>query len=145
MSCIIVGFFIRARFGNAGAQHIQSRIDLAFLALVQDDAKHFPHIFHGLEVVPFIAQDVRQLDDAPALQLLQAGADIGPGDVQGFGDLFRVERLRREIEQRMDLGHGAVDAPAGAHLTPMEDEFLLNWAELRHISFISVYSEITLI
>src|SRR2546422_7900448 len=42
----------------------------------------------------------------------------------------------------MDLGHGAVDAPACAHLPPMQNEFLLNRAEL-HISIVSVISEIT--
>jgi hypothetical protein len=40
------------------------------------------------------------------------------------------------------LGDRAVNAPAGAHLAPMEYEFLLNGAELVHISFISVTSEI---
>jgi hypothetical protein len=43
----------------------------------------------------------------------------------------------------VDLGYGPVDAPAGAHLSPMEDELLLDWAELVHISSISVTSEIT--
>src|SRR5688572_6850063 len=44
----------------------------------------------------------------------------------------------------MDLRNGAVDAPADAHLAPVEDELLLVWAQFRHIvSFVSVWTEIT--
>src|SRR5436309_7454369 len=46
----------------------------------------------------------------------------------------------------MNLRHRPVDSPAGPHLAPVEDELLLDWAELRHsISLISVYSEITIL
>ena len=36
------------------------------------------------------------------------------------------EGFFREVEQGVDLGHGAIQAPAGAHFTPVEDEFAGN-------------------
>ena len=83
-----------------------------------------------------------QLHNPPALQFLEAGAHIGAGHVQRLGDVFRVQWLRRNKEQRMDLSDRAVDPPTGAHFAPMQDELLLNRTEL-HISYISVMSEIT--
>src|SRR5215813_4159966 len=42
----------------------------------------------------------------------------------------------------MNLGHGAVDAPAGPHLSPVEDVLALDIGESSH-TFISVQTEIT--
>src|SRR6266436_467123 len=41
----------------------------------------------------------------------------------------------------MDLGDCPVDSPTGSHFTPMQNELLLDRAQL-HISISSVYSEI---
>jgi hypothetical protein len=54
-----------------------------------------------------------------------------------------VDRFGRKVKQGVNLRHGAVDAPARAHLAPVEDELLLDWTEPVHISSISVTSEIT--
>ena len=78
-------------------------------------------------------------DDAPALQLAQAGADVGARHAERRGDLLGVERLRREEQQRVDLRHRAVDAPPRAHLAPVEDELLLDRRQFRWLrSVISV-------
>jgi hypothetical protein len=39
-----------------------------------------------------------------------------------LGDLVGVERALRDEEQRVDLPHGAVDAPLAAHLAEVGDE-----------------------
>src|SRR5205814_5295720 len=75
--------------------------------------------------------------DPPPLEFFEAGADVGPGHVQGFGDLFGVQGILRDVQQRMDLGDGPVNAPAGAHLTPVQDELLLDWRQFFHL-FLSV-------
>ncbi len=54
-----------------------------------------------------------------------------------------MERLRRQVEQGVDLCDGAIDAPASTHLAPVEDELLFDWREFFHISVISVYTEIS--
>ena len=56
------------------------------------------------------------------------------------GDFLGVDRARRQIEQGVDLGDGAVDAPAGAHFPPMKDELLFDRRELASLflSFLSI-------
>jgi hypothetical protein len=41
----------------------------------------------------------------------------------------------------VDLRHCAIDTPARPHFAPVQDELLLNWTELRHVSIISVVTE----
>src|SRR5205823_430769 len=118
-------------------KQVERRVNLAPFPLVQDDAKHLPDIFHRLEVIAFVAQQMNEFDDPPALQLLEAGADVGPRHVERFGDLLRVERPFRNVEQRVNLGHGAIDPPARAHLSPVEDELLLNGRQVLHL-FLSI-------
>ena len=43
-------------------------------------------------------------------------------DGEGFSDLFGGQRLGGDEEQGVNLRDGAVNAPAGAHFAPMEDE-----------------------
>src|SRR2546430_7930997 len=88
-------------------------------------------------MVPLVAQDMNEFDNPPPLQLLEAGADVGSRDVERFRKLLRVERLFREVEQRMNLGYRPVDAPARAHLPPVEDELLLGRRQVFHI-FLSI-------
>jgi len=72
-------------------------------------AEHLPDVFHALEVIAAIAQQMGHVR-CPALQLAQAGADVGPRDAQRRGDLLGMQRARREEQQRVDLRHGSVDA-----------------------------------
>jgi hypothetical protein len=81
---------------ETGPQGGDGRVDLATLALLQDDPEQLPHVFLRLEVIAPVAEDVRHPHDAPPLQLLQTDADVGPGDAQGLDDLVGVERIRRE-------------------------------------------------
>src|SRR3989442_11351526 len=43
--------------------------------------------------------------------------------------LFPYTTLFRSVQEGVNLGHGAVDAPPGAHFAPVEDEFLLDGRE----------------
>ena len=106
-----------------------------FLPLVDDDAEHLPDVLHALEVVAPIAQDVGDPDDAPALQLAQAVADVRAGDAERRGDVLGVQRPVGQEQQRVDLGDRAVDAPARAHLPPVEDELLLDRRQRRVLLF----------
>ena len=88
-------------------------------------------------MVAFVAQDMDHFDYAPALQFLEAGADVGPRDAQGFHDVIGIQRFGGDEEQGMDLCDRAVNAPARAHFAPMENELLLNWSESIHL-FLSI-------
>ena len=74
-------------------------------------------------MVAAIAHDVDGLHQLPALQLFDAVTDVGAGDAQRLDDFVGVHRSPQNVEQRMDLRHGAVHAPFGAHFAPMQDEF----------------------
>jgi len=54
----------------------------------------------------------------------QAGADVGTRNGECFRDFFGMQRLRREEQESVHLGHSTVDSPPRAHLTPMENKFL---------------------
>ena len=70
----------------------------------------------------YLAEQVHGAHEVEVLQFAQAGGDVGAGDVEGGRDLFRVHRPAGEEQQRMDLRHRAIDAPARAHLAPVQDE-----------------------
>jgi len=61
--------------------------------LVHHDAEHFPDVLHALEVIALVAQDVDEPDDAPALQFLEAGTDVGASHLKRLDDVVSVERL----------------------------------------------------
>jgi hypothetical protein len=75
-------------------------------------------------VVASVAGEVDDFDDAPVLEFAETVADVGAGDPEGVADVFGVTWGFAEIEEGVDLGHGAVDAPAGTHFAPVEDELL---------------------
>jgi hypothetical protein len=66
------------------------------------------------------------------LQFVEAVADVGAGDAKGGGDFLGWERTGRKEKKSVDLGDGAIDAPAGPHFAPMEDESLGNGREFFH-------------
>src|SRR5882724_13696268 len=110
------------RFRDAVAQDPQSRLDLPPFPLTGDDPKHGEDVLHRFEMIAAIADDVNDSDDAPVLELMQAGADIRTGYAERFDDLVRGQRLLGEEEKSVNLGDGAIDPPAGPHFAPMEDE-----------------------
>src|SRR5688572_10322716 len=83
-------------------------------------------------MVPFVVEDMDQLYDAPALQLLQARADIRSRHPKSVRDFLGVQRFGRNIKQGMDLGDGAIDAPSRPHFAPMEHELLFDWRQFVH-------------
>ena len=79
---------------------------------------------------------VRVTHLAPALQFLEAVAHVGAGHGKGLGDFLGMQRAVDQEQQRVDLRHRAVDAPAGAHLAPVQDVFLDGWCEGHAASFL---------
>jgi hypothetical protein len=77
-------------------------------------------------VIALVAEDVHQFDDAPALKLLEAGADVRAGNAEHLDDVVGVERPGRDVEQCVGLSDSAIDPPACPHFAPMEDELLLD-------------------
>ena len=57
-----------------------------------------------------------------ATEAIQAGADVGARHAQRVRDFLGVQRLAVKKQQRVNLRHGAVDAPGGAHFAPVEYE-----------------------
>ena len=119
-------------FRDAIAEDPQRRLDLTFFSLAGDDPEHRENIFHRLEVIPAIAHDVNDADDAPILEFAQAGADVGAGDPERLGDLIGRERFLGKKEKSVDLSDGAINAPAGPHFSPMKDKFLGDRREVCH-------------
>jgi hypothetical protein len=62
------------------------------------------------------------LDEAPALQLLQAGADLAARTEKGVGDLLGAQRAPR-VQQGVDLRYGGAFAPALSQFAPAQDAF----------------------
>ena len=126
-------------------KHRHGGDDFAFDALIDDGEEEGPDVGGGAEVVAAVAHAAVDLDEVPVLQFLETVADVGAGDGEGVGDVFGGEGLRRQVEQGMDLGDGAVDSPAGAHFAPVEDEFLhgVGQFHVSSISDISVMTEIS--
>src|SRR3954462_7363321 len=52
------------RFLNTIPQHAQGRLDLSFLSLASNDPEHRKDVLERLEVIPAIADDVDNADDA---------------------------------------------------------------------------------
>ena len=48
-----------------------------------------------------VAQDMNDADNPPVLQFVEAIADIGAGDPQGGGDLFRRRPPQEKREKRL--------------------------------------------
>jgi hypothetical protein len=117
----------RARFPgfrNALPHHGNRRVKFTPFALLQDHAKHFPEVLHGLKMLPPVAEHGDAAHDAPALQLTQASADVGTRDGKGPRDFLRRDGPVRKEQQGVDLRDRAINAPAGTHFSPMEDELL---------------------
>src|SRR5215472_148469 len=126
-----VGVALRICFDllHAFVEHAQRGIDFAALSLFGNDPEDFPNVLDGLEVVAAVSQDMHDADYAPALELAQAGAHIGARDGKRLGNVFRGQGRRGKKQQGVHLCHGAVNAPAGAHFAPVEDEFLCDGGE----------------
>src|SRR5712691_11077342 len=128
---------VAADLGNTFLKNAKRRINFAALALFGDGAENLPDVLERFEVITAVAQNVDDADDAPSLELAQAVADIGAGHGERFGAFLGVEGPRGKEQQGMDLSDGAVDAPAGAHFAPVEDELLGDRGKGGHFVFSS--------
>src|SRR5262249_36477513 len=63
--------------------------------------------------------------------LTQAGADVGTRNRERAGYQVGGKRLGGQIKQGGHLGYGAIDAPLGAHLAPMQDELFFHRGQRR--------------
>jgi hypothetical protein len=100
------------------------RIQLAPLALCEDDLARLPCITCGDEVIATIPGQVNYMHEAPALQFAQASADIRSRQAKQGHDLLGIQRPIRDVEQGMNLGNAAVDSPARAHFAPVKNELV---------------------
>ena len=116
-------FFVVFAFQNALAQHRHGRVQLAPFAPFQNDVKQLPGIAHGGEVIAPVAHLRNSFDQSPGLQFFDAGTDIGTRHAQGFGDFLGVQGPVGQEEKRVNLRHGAIDAPTGAHFAPVKNVF----------------------
>ena len=119
--------------GEAVAKHFTRGVDLAAFSLFDDEAEHLPNIFHRIVVLATIAENVHRADYAPGFKLADGGAYVGAGDAEGLSDFFCGKRFGGKIKEGVDLGDGAVDAPASAHLTPVKDVLFLESSQFCHI------------
>src|SRR5216684_7908261 len=119
-----IALLVGLNLAHALRQHVQRRVDLPPLSLLRNDPENLPHIFDRLKMVAPVPQHVYHAHDPPPLQLAQAGAHVRARHRQRRGDLIRRQRLRRQEQQCMHLRHRPVDAPARAHLSPVQNELL---------------------
>src|SRR5713226_281165 len=121
-----VGIALRVGLDLAHAfrQHTQRRINLPPLALLRNNPENFPHVLDRFEMVAPVPKHVHHAHDSPSLQLSQARAHVRTRHRQRLGNLVGRQRVRRQEQQRMHLRHRAVDAPARAHLSPVQNELL---------------------
>ena len=73
-------------------------------------------------------------DDAPVHEPAEVRAGVAPGDPELGHDLVGVERLRRDEQEPVDAGHGAVDAPVGPEPPPALDELGPGFGEAHVVS-----------
>src|SRR5580765_8772741 len=73
-----------------------------------------------------------RVDDPPAFEFAYRSAHLRTRHIERLGDLFGVHPFRRQEEKGVDLGHGAADAPARAHFSPVQDELALDVSKFRH-------------
>ena len=65
---------------------------------------------------------MRDPHEIPIAKFAQTIAHVRARHAKRFRDILRRERPPEHEEQRVDLRHGAVDAPARAHFSPVEHE-----------------------
>jgi len=132
----VMTFLRQFRAGQAIPQHGQRRIDLALPASLHDQLEQFPDIRGRFKVVATVPHHMHHLREAPGLEFFQTRTHIGAGDTERVRDLVRCDWAAEQIQQRMNLRDGAVDAPARAHFAPVENESFGNWCEFHVSDFI---------
>ena len=91
-------FFVllgKLRAGHHFREEALSGLNLAALALCGNHTEQFTHLAIGFKMVAAVAQLVYHRYQAPALQFLDAVADIGTRHAQGFTNFIRRHRTRR--------------------------------------------------
>lgn len=100
-------------------------IDLAFFAFAGDGFEHGGDVGLGEEVLLAVAAFVDACDDAPVLEGSEGHGGVAARDAEAGHDVVGAEWEPGDVEEGVDLGHGARDAPGGAHLAPGGDEAVL--------------------
>src|SRR5262249_24553346 len=110
--------------GLAGPQRGDGGIDLALFAAGGDARKNFPRIGFSFEMVTPISPDRHPPNQVPRLQFLDRVGDVRTRQSEPVGDLFGRNGALAQVQQRVDLGDRAIDAPLAAHITPLQHELL---------------------
>src|SRR2546429_8669018 len=103
-----------ARLDNASLQDLKGGIDFALFSLVDDDSEHVKNVFHRLEVIAPVTEDMNHAHNPPVLQFVEAVADVGTSDAESGGDFLRRPRARGKGKEGVGFRGGAIDAPAHA-------------------------------
>src|SRR6266496_392596 len=130
---VAIGRFRFTSLSNASLQDLKGGIDFALFSLVGDDPEHVENVFHRLEMIAPVTENMNDAHNAPVLQFVEAIADVGASDAESGGDLLRRHWPRGKEKEGVDLGDGAIDPPARPHFAPMEDELLRHRRERFHI------------
>jgi hypothetical protein len=83
-------------------------------------------------MIAAVAQDMNHPDESPALKLPETITDVSAGDREQGSDLVRRKRLGGQVQERVDLGDCAVQAPSGTEFAPVEYKFLLAGCQACH-------------
>src|SRR5208283_3508696 len=121
---VLFGIIAGLDLAHTVFQERNGGVHLAPLAFRHDDTKRLHHVLQSLEAVAPITDDMHPADHAPGHELTQTGRDVRSAHVQKRADFLGIERARRDEQQGMNLGHGSIDAPGLAHLTPVKHELL---------------------
>ena len=133
-----VGGFRALRFGRQVTQHrdVGSASRFCNSTMMRNISQTS---FHALEVIAPVAQHVGDADvRQPCAR--EARADIRRATPASWRSPRHAAAWGEE-QERVNLRHRAIDAPAGAHLAPVEDEAALDGRGV--LSDISVYTDIT--
>ena len=66
--------------------------------------EHRENVFHRLEVIASIAQNVDDADDTPVLQFVEAVADVGAGDAKVVAAIFSAGSERGKGTEEHGFG-----------------------------------------
>src|SRR5690606_14803926 len=101
----------------------------ATLPSAGDGAEHFPVVLLGLVEIAAFALLRHDAHETPGDELAQVGVGVAAADLEPLHDLVGGERLGCDQQERVDHGHGAVDAPLRAERAPLGDETLASLLE----------------
>lgn len=104
---------------ETGLQHGECRVEFAAFSFAKHLGNHGNRVGIALIIIVSLAFWPGSLYDAPVNQPPKAHARVAATYGEFVANLVHGERFRGDEQQRVDLGHGAVDSPVAAHSAPL--------------------------